>query len=182
MRRALARTGATLVFALAVLAPSLAAQEPTTPRGADRFAPLDWLIGEWRGYGMFASDTTLVHKRYAYDTAGMFLVERTLDAFPPSEPTTDYQLHQDFAVYYRVADGFAAEAFFVEGFVWHSAVRPTEDGFVVETEAVDNVPPGMRGRVTVRREGEHRFRSTFELAGPGEEFRVIERSVMERIR
>jgi hypothetical protein len=30
-------------------------------RAAERFAPLDWLVGEWQGYGKFPNRTTYIH-------------------------------------------------------------------------------------------------------------------------
>ena len=72
--------------ALLVLAtgPALADEAPVDEdwsgaRFAARFVPLDWLIGEWQGFGQFAERTGYSHKRYEYEVAGTYLVERTLD-------------------------------------------------------------------------------------------------------
>lgn len=163
--------------------PRDAAPTQEAASGPDRFAPLDWLIGEWRGFGLFADDTTYIHKRFAYEVAGRFLVERTLDIFPPERPTTDFELHQDLTVYYRVGEAFRAKGFFVEGFVWNSDVEVRNGGetLVVRTSEVEAAPPGTRARVTLRRTDEDRLEATFEIAWPDAEFETFERLTMRRV-
>ncbi len=72
-------------------------------RFAARFEAFDWLIGEWQGYGQFADRTGYIHKRYSYDVAGMYFVERTLDMFPPPQPSTEFEVHQDFTLRFELA-------------------------------------------------------------------------------
>ena len=156
-------------------------------RAAERFAPLDWLVGEWQGYGQFPSRTTYIHKKYYYDVGGMFFIERTLSMFPPEEETsTEYEIHQDFTSVYRddSSGGFLAKGFFVEGFVWSSKVDAGEDGstIVLETVDIDNAPPGMRGRITYTRESEDSYTATFEIAMPGAEYKLFEELVMDRVK
>jgi len=160
------------------------AQEDADLRGAARFGPLAWLVGEWQGYGIFPDDTTYIHKRFDYETAGVHLVERTIDIFPPEDLGTDYQLHQDFAVYYRDGSDYHVKSFFVEGFVWSSTVRVSSNGdtLLVATDQIENAPPTFRARITFIREGEDGFRGVFELAPDGQTFEVFERQVMRRIR
>ena len=129
-------------LALVLPATSLAGQDQgTSPdwaeaRYAVRFEPLDWLIGEWQGYGEFSNRTTYIHKRYSYEVAGVYLVERTLDVFPPPEPSTEFEVHQDFSVFYRdnVTGDFTANGFFVETFVTDAEVRVLEDGPIAVVE------------------------------------------------
>lgn len=44
-------------------------------RFVERFQEIDWLIGEWQGYGVFTDNTTYIHRAYKYDVAGMSLKE-----------------------------------------------------------------------------------------------------------
>ena len=37
--------------------------EAGVARGADRFPALDWLVGEWQGYGEFAHEETIRMER-----------------------------------------------------------------------------------------------------------------------
>lgn len=150
---------------LSPLSAPTAVAQPPSERGSERFRPLHWLIGEWQGYGIFSNDTTYIHKRFSYEVGGMFLVERTMDVFPPAEPTTEFQIHQDMSIYYRDGDSYAVKGFFVESFVWSSAVTVSGDTVVVETRRIENAPSGMRGRVTLVREGAETFggRSSWPL-------------------
>lgn len=154
-------------------------------RGAERFPELAWLAGEWQGFGRFPERTTYVHKVYSFDLAGMFFVERTLDVFPPPEPSTDFEMHQDLTLFYRdAASGeIRARGFFVEGFVTASAVEVRDGGavLVIESREVDNAPPSLRSRITFTRQAPDRFSGLFELAFPGRDYQVMERLEMKRI-
>jgi hypothetical protein len=168
----------------------LKAQDPspdwTESRFEARFQPLDWLIGEWQGYGEFSDRTTYIHKRFSYEVAGVYLVERTVDVFPPPQPSTEFELHQDLSVLYRdnQTGEFTANTFFVETFVTDGAVRIGDDGnsFVVESERIHNGPPGMRTRITYSREGPDQFRLLFEIGMAGEEYRQVEEAHSSRIK
>ena len=160
-------------------------QDWSEARFGARFEAFDWLIGEWQGYGQFEDRTTYIHKRYSYDVAGVYLVERTLDVFPPQEVSTDFEVHQDFSVFYRnnQTGDFALNGFFVETFVTQAAVGVAQDGssFVVESTSIYNGPPEMRTRMTYTRSGTDEFRLRFEIAPPGQEYRVAEEAVFKRI-
>ncbi len=154
--------------------------------GDDRFTPLAWLVGEWQGYGKFTKRTTYVHRKYSYDLGGIYLVERTIDMFPPAEPSTDFEVHQDFVVYYRdtTAGDLRAKAFFVEAFVTSETVRIGEGGqrIITESTQIENGPPGLRTRFILTRETDDRFKETFEIAKPGKEYELVEESVFKRLR
>ena len=154
--------------------------------GAGRFGPLAWLEGEWQGYGRFPDRTNYIRTTFEYDLGGMYLVERNVAMFPPPEPSTEYEIHQDVSIYYRdtTTGGFAAKSFYIEGFVSSSTVEVLEDGsvIVIESTSVENGPPGMRARSTISRETEDRFLLTFEIAMPGKDYSVYEDIVLSRVR
>ena len=54
----------------------------------------------------------------------MFLIERTIDMFPPDSLTTEFEIHQNFAVYYvdTFSNSIKAKKFFVESYVQSSTV------------------------------------------------------------
>ena len=188
--------GALLVPLLCLaLAPSGAAPQDTgsddaaaRPPAADesRFAPFDWLVGEWRGYGKFSNRTTYIHKTYGYDIGGVYFFERTLDIFPPQELSTEFEIHQDVSYFYRVgADGeYRAKMFYVEGFVTSAMVKVSDDGseIVIEATEVENGPSGMRSRITYTRVAPDRFTGLFELAMPGKDYGKVEELTMSRMR
>ena len=154
-------------------------------RGAERFQKLAWLVGEWQGYGKFAKQNGYINKQYYYDIAGIFLVERTIDMFPPPELTTDFEIHQDMTIFYvdTATDAIKAKGFFVEQYVTSSTVHVSKDGnsIVVETSEVENGPPGMRTRITYTRQGENEFTGSFEITMPAEDFKVVEELTMSRV-
>jgi hypothetical protein len=76
--------GLAVLIAVAAGAMTAWAAEPAEDKpawagavGEERFAPIAWLEGEWRGYGEFPDRVNYIHKTYEYDVAGMYLVERT---------------------------------------------------------------------------------------------------------
>ncbi len=177
-----------LLFALFIPGAGLSQDSPDwiDKRGDGRFASLVWLVGEWRGYGRFEERVTYLHRKYSYDLGGMYLVERTVDVFPPPEPSTDFEVHQDFVVYYRdtTTGALKAKAFFVEAFVTSETVSGGENNkpLVMESTQIENAPPGLRTRFTLTRETDARFKETFEIAKPGKEYELVEELVMERLR
>ncbi len=168
-------------------APSHAADPQKPPaRSAERFPALDWLIGEWQGYGVFTDKNTYIHRSYRYDTAGMFLIERTIDMFPPDTLTTEFEVHQGFAVYYvdTISNSIKAKTFFVESYVQSSTVTIHDNGqrIVAESTEVENGPPGMRARFTIEKQGKDGFKELFELAMPAQDYERMEELVMKRIK
>ena len=138
-----------------------------------------------RGYGRFTQRTAYIHKRFYYDLAGVFLIERTLDIFAPAQPATHYELHQDFTIYYRddATETYRAKGFFVETSVTSCMVEVLEAGarLVIESTGVENGPAGMRSRIAYARETPDRFTGRFGLAPPGKDFALVEKLVMARL-
>lgn len=155
----------------------------TEETDASRFPPLEWLVGEWRGYGRFTDRTSYIHKRFSYELGGAVLVERTLDIFPPSELTTDFEIHRDIVHYFRNGEVFEAIGFYVEGHVNLFSVTVAENPsqLTAETYEVRNIPKGMRAKVIYEQDGETGLRGEFLLAAPGESLETVEKLVMQRI-
>lgn len=73
--------------------------------------------------------------------------------------------------------------FHVEGFVNHYVQeRISDDGraMVFVTLAIENIPPGWRGRETYRFASDDEFTETFELAEPGKEFAIYSEARFRR--
>lgn len=199
--RLLAILMATALIGLAWWAPSHADQDSSDPpqseplmeadrdwettRGPERFPEVDWLIGEWQGYGVFKNKTTWLHKSWSYDVGGVFLHERTLDIFPPDSLSTEFEIHQDTVMWFRDTGTGALKSvtFFVEGFVTTATVTVEHGGrrYVVESTHVENAPPGMATRFTVERVGDDEIEETFELKFPEREWFEMERLTLRRV-
>ncbi len=175
-----------ILAGLALPAPAFAHEglDHETEPPPSRFEPLAWLEGEWTGYGEFPDRTNYIHKTFAYDQAGTYLIERTLAMFPPEELSADFEAHQDLVVYYldEPSGAYRAKAFYIEGFVTSFGIDVNEDGslIVLESTDVEGGPPGMRSRMTISRETDDRFLAVFEIAMPDRDYSVYEEITMVR--
>lgn len=154
-------------------------------RENDSLALLDWLLGEWRGYGIVGKDMNTIYKRFYYDLAQVFFVERTTAMFPPSKPTTEYEIHQDLLFYYldEASGKIKTKGFYVEGYVSSANVEIAKNGDVITIEStlIENGPRGMAVRDTIMRQSEDEFKSTFEIARPGMDFKLSQKHTMKRM-
>ena len=175
-----------LFFLLPLALPAQEVDSLAHKRGRERFEALAWLEGEWQGYGKFTERVTYIRKHYSFDVGGIYFVERTLDMFPPVQPTVEFEMHQDLTLFYRTSPEptIRAQGFYVEGFVISSSVRVEDGGskLTIVSEKIENAPPGLRTRYTMTREGPDKFSGLFEMAMPEKDFAVIERLEMKRIR
>ena len=148
-----------------------------------KLSELDWLLGEWQGYGIVGKQYNLIRKSYAYEVGGTFLVERTLSMFPPGKPDTEFEMHQDFMVLHQNGDQLGAKGFYIEGFVSQSEVNIADGGkqIVIESTTIENGPPGTRTRYTLTRESDDAFKGQFEIAWPGQDFELSQKITMKRI-
>lgn len=151
----------------------------------DSLAQLDWLLGEWRGYGIVGKDMNTIYKRFYYDLAKVFFVERTTAMFPPSKPTTEYEIHQDLLFYYpdQASGKIKSKGFYVEGYVSSAIVEIAKNGDVITIEStqIENGPRGMAVRDKIMRQSEDEFKSTFEIARPGMDFKLSQKHTMRRM-
>lgn len=161
------------------------AQDGMDKRGRERFESLSWLEGEWQGYGKFSDRVTYIRKHYSFDIGGVYFVERTIDMFPPPEPSVEFEMHQDMTLFYRASDDspVRAKGFFVEGFIISSSVVIKDDGnkVIMTSEEIENAPPGMRTRYTMVRQGADKYVGVFEMAMPDKDFSEVERLELKRI-
>ena len=72
--------------------------------------------------------------------------------FPPDTLSTEYEIHQDFTVFYRANGTMKAKTFFVESYGTSANVVLSTEGDTITIEAieVENGPPGMRSRLSMR--------------------------------
>lgn len=166
------------------LAGILPADEPkTTP--PDRWAPLRPLLGEWVGDVRGEPGSGHATRSYALTLRDRFIEVRNESVYPPQEQNPKGETHQDrgFISIDRAARKYVLRQFHVEGFVNHYVQDSiSEDGrtLVFVTVAIENLPPGFRGRETYRFNGRDEFTETFELAEPGRDFAVYSQTTFRR--
>ncbi len=163
-----------LLFVIALIALPMAAC-------ADDLASIAWLEGEWQGYSIMGEKSNVNHKEFRFEQAGHYLVERTVAMFPPAEPSTEYETHQDMNVFYVIGDELRAKAFFVEGFVQSSTVTLDGAKVIIESTEVEGGPPGMRTRLTYVRGDGDGFTGTFEIDWSGEGYQPMSTYEFKRL-
>jgi hypothetical protein len=154
--------------------------KPATPE----LAALEPLVGTWRGAGRGEPGESTVERSYRFVLGGRYLeVENeSTYAAQPKNPTGE--IHQDRGLYSY--DGgrkkLVFRQFHVEGFVNQYVVETAEPTrWVFVTEAIENIPPGFRGRETLRLVGPDELEETFEIAPPNKDFAVYSTSKLERV-
>lgn len=187
MKLSLLRFVATGVIATG-LALILPAQEtvPTAPK-PDPWAPVRFLIGEWEGTAQGEPGTGTAVRTYAFVLNNRYIEVRNQSTYPPQEKNPKGEIHHDWGMlsYDRAAKKLVLRQFNIEGFVNHyvlDSVSPDGRTVVFVTAAIENIPPGWRGRETYTRIGDDEFTEKFELAEPGKDFTAYSESRFRRKR
>jgi len=117
--------------------------------------------------------------------AARYSVEATHRGIYPSQPANlKGEVHEDVGIYSFDTSKKAIRfrQFHVEGFVVHYVMQPqtTPGTFVLDSEAIENIPAGYRSRETYIVIGPDEFEERFELAEPGKEFELYSRTRLTR--
>jgi hypothetical protein len=164
---------------------ALAQQEPKTEQKTDLWQPLRAFAGAWQGTSKGQPGDGTVEREYRFVLQGKFLEVRNQSNYPPQAKNPKGELHEDhgFISYDKARKKFVLRQFHVEGFVLQYALTSVAvDGktLVFETESIENIPAGWRGRETLRWLNADEFTETFELAAPGKEFAVYSETRLKR--
>lgn len=173
-----------LMAFMAIPAASLASgQESSTP--ADPWAPFRFFVGSWEGQGEGSPGAGRGQQTFEFILRGAFLHVRNKAIFDPQDKNPKGETHEDWGVfsYDRSRKTFVLRQFHVEGFVNQYVLEGgPADGktFVFVSEAIENIPPGFKARLTYKILGPDTFEQTFDLAAPGKEFECYSRGLMKR--
>ena len=143
-----------LLFAAA----ALAAQ--TTPRTDTRWAPLEFLIGEWTGEGGGGPGQGQGGFSFLPDQNGTILIRKNRADYPAAKDRPAYS-HTDLMMIYREPNETKLRAIYfdTEDHVIHYSVQPSADGNSVQFLS-DNF------RLTYRKTGADTVAIKFEIAPP----------------
>jgi hypothetical protein len=126
-----------------------------------------------------------VERDYELVMNEMFIRVRKKSVYPPQEKNPKGETHEDFGLFSY--DGnrkkHVLRQFHVEGFVnqyVEDTFAPDGKKMVFVTEAIENIPAGWRARETYQIWDNYEFTERFELAAPGEEFKVYSESAFKR--
>lgn len=172
------------LIALAALAAQVGAQESASK--PDRFAPLRFLAGTWRGDQAGQPGQGTAERTYQFILNDRFLQETNTSTYPPQEKNKMGEIHHHMSMisYDSARKLFVFRQFHTEGFVNTYVQEPTTDDktFVFVSEAIENIPAGYRARETYMIVNRDEFTERFEIAEPGKNFELYSEAHLKRIR
>jgi hypothetical protein len=166
------------LLALGLLAAPAACATAQTSTGSEaapaldtRLASLNRFIGQWRGSAEGEPGVGTVERSYTPILAGKFIEERNETHYQSGE----IHHHLAYWSFDRSRGRFVLRQFHQESFV-NQFVAASADfengGLVVESESIENIPPGFRARETYRFASADAFEEIFEIAEPNADFQV----------
>jgi hypothetical protein len=172
-----------LSLAILTVVFSLRAQQPESPQ--DVWQPFKFFVGQWEGRGEGEPGISHGRQEWEFVLGGKYLQVKNEARFEPQEKNPKGEVHEDwgFISYDRVRKAYVLRQFNIEGFVnQYVCTGPAGDGktFVFLSEAIENIPPGFKARLTYRILDENTFEQTFDLAPPGKEMACYAKGVMAR--
>ena len=172
---------------VALMASTVAAQEPPKAARPDPFAPIRFMVGTWKGESSGQSGKGTSERTYAFELGDAFLVARNTAVYPPQPKNEKGETHRDtgFISYDKLRKTLVFRQFHSEGFVNQYLLDPNatrEDTVVFVTETIENIMPGWRARETYRKTGPDTMVETFELAEPRKEFEVYSVCKLTRVK
>ncbi len=176
-------TGARCLAALTVfLGLALAQQQENA---LDIWQPFQFFVGQWEGRGEGEPGVSHGRQEWELVLGGKYLQVKNEARFDPQEKNPKGEVHEDwgFISYDRMRKLYVFRQFHVEGFVNQYVCNgPSAEGkvFVFESEAIENIPPGFKARLTYRILDEASFEQTFDLAPPGKEMACYSKGTMKR--
>ena len=163
------------ILLLVSVSPARAQENAPAAPKPDPWAPVRPLLGQWEGEVHGEPGTGQAVREYAFVLRNRFIEVRNQTTYPPQEKNPKGEVHQDQSMisYDRGAKKLVLRQFHIEGFVNHYVLASVSaDGrpVVFVTTAIENIPPGWRGRETYTFTGADEFTEKFELAEPGKDF------------
>jgi hypothetical protein len=171
-----------IAFAVAMGA-SLGAHAQNPPAG---LAPLDALLGTWKGLQEGQPGKGTVERTYSRILQARFIEGRNLSVYAPQEKNPKGERHENIDVFSfdNARKRIVLRQFHQEGFVNQYVMEPvTKAGTLVfVSEAIENIPPGYRARETYTLTSADEFEELFEIAAPGKDFETYSRARLSRVK
>ncbi|HSG27656.1 MAG TPA: hypothetical protein VLA34_04185 [Candidatus Krumholzibacterium sp.] len=176
-----------VLLAVLVSIPAVAARaQQATDEAKDPWAALRFLEGRWAGTGEGKSGLSIAERTYTFVLGGNFLRGEHRSEFEPQERNPEGEVHENFDMYSHDAinDRIVLRQFHVEGFVNRYIMAPVTGGgeiIVLETDEIENIPPGWKARIRITRRGDDEFGEEFELSPPGGGYSCYSRNTFRRV-
>ncbi len=174
-----------LKFLLLITFPLLTSFVALPPAGdLSVWKPFLSLEGKWEGNGEGNSGKSKVVQEFQFVLNKNFLHVKTKSVFAPNRDNPKGEIHEDmgFISYDKARKVFVFRQFHTEGFVNQYVLDIAEDGkkFVFTTEKIENAPPSMKARWTLKIEGKDNIEGIFELAFDGKTYKPCSKNKMKR--
>ena len=153
-------------------------------QATDRWAPVRFMLGEWRGEASGEPGKGTVARTYEMVLGDKFIEEHNTsryEAKPGREPEIHH--HRGFFSYDKARKTLMLRHFHEEGFVNLYALdgeKSTATKLVFESVNFENFSNDWKARETYEVISPDEFIETFELAEPGKEFVVYSRNHFKR--
>jgi hypothetical protein len=149
--------------------------------------PFKSMIGTWTGTSEGEPGKGVYERSYTQVLNKKFIEVRNKSTYAPSPNNPKGEVHEDhgFISFDKSRKTFVLRQFHIEGFVNQYVLESrSADGktLVFVSESIENIPKGYRARESYQIMNENEFTETFELAEPGEEFKVYSKAVLKRVK
>lgn len=145
--------------------------------------------GTWHGMEKGSTGDGAGTRTYELIVQNHYLLLKNQSVFAPDQKNTNREFHEDFGVFSfdQSSNKIVYRQFLSEGFVntYNGERHMTGDAgspqWVFETREIENLPPGWKARITIQPINENKFRETFELAQPGQEYQSMLNNIWIKI-
>src|SRR6186997_1509857 len=163
-----------ILLTIAFLGAQASAQQVASK--PDRFAPLRFLAGTWRGDQTGQPGRGSAERTYQFILDDRLLQDTNTSTYPPREKSKNGEVHHHLSMisYDTARKLFVFRQFHTEGFVNTYVQQPSTDdeAIVFVSEAIENIPAGYRARETYTILSRDEFTERFEIAAPGKDFEL----------
>jgi len=161
------------------------------PAGAADPTPEHWqpvapLIGTWSGTSTGSAGEASVQRRYVFVMGGRYIHETSTSTYPPQEKNKTGEVHEHWGMfsYDKPRKTLVLRQFHIESFVntYRRAEPPAGSSakLVFESESFENFNNAWMARESYEFPSDDELIEVFELAPPGQPWRVYSRTQLRR--
>jgi len=148
---------------------------------------LKFIVGDWQGTVQGEPGHGTGERHYEFVLRGKFLRASDKSVYPQQERNPKGEVHEDLGLYSydERRKKFVLRQFHVEGFVneyVEQEISPDGKKLRFETERIENIPDGWRGRETYKIVNQDEYNEVFEWAPPQKDFAVYSESRWKRLK
>ncbi len=151
-----------------------------------RREPWQFFLGRWVGTSSGKPGDGRSEREYKLVLNNQFIELRSRTIFEPQARNPGGEIHEEigYISYDQNRRAFILREFHVEGYVNQYLMQewaPERNLLVLATEAIENFAPGWQARITYEILSPDRFRESFDLAGPDQDWNCMVVSELDRV-